>query len=587
MPVFSFRAQIMLCMLCTTVIAFCAPVYYARVVLHKAVLQETQNDILRKAEGFAQMLEGKDMDVLRPYALSAAAMGMRLSVIDAQGTVLLDTQQNDEKTKPDNHSDRPEVREALQAGQGTSLRYSLTLRDELVYAAVRCADGRVLRLAMPYVGVQEVLDKQVRSISLAACAALVVALLLALLLSAGIRRQLAHMVRVVENISLGNYDCRLRRVPGKEFMPLADAVNRMAQNINDQIKTMQDQAGQLASVLDTMDDGVLVLDGRGRVRRYNRAFMQLFPAARESQDAPVLAVVPDPHVQEAVEALLHSANESEQVREQHVQMEGVARSLNVHISAPAQPSAALGAVAVFRDVSALLRLERVRQDFVANASHELRTPLTAIQSYAETLAAMGGTAEQQQFCAVILKNSTYLRRLIDALLQLTRLEQAGTATMPMQPVDPRACLDDALAFCSAAIQARHLQVAEDIAPDLRVLGSEQHITQVFCNLLSNACRYAPEGSTLLARAQLHKDGMVALCIGDQGKGIPQAEQERVFERFYRVEKHRGQGNTGLGLAICKHIVEAHGGHIWVQSPAEGYSTLFSFTLPQAAAAKEC
>lgn len=584
MPSFSFRAQIMLCMLCTTAIAFFAPVYYVRVVLHKAVLQETQSDILRKAEGLARILEGKDIAILRPYAASAAAMGMRLSVISPEGNVLLDTEKYGNTL--DNHADRPEVREALQQGQGTALRYSLTLNDDLVYAAVHCADGRVLRLAMPYVGVQAVLDKQVRTISLVACAALAVALLLGLLLSAGIRRQLAHMVRVVENISLGNYDCRLRRVPGKEFMPLAKAVNRMAQSINDQIKTMQDQSGQLASVLDTMDDGVLVLDGSGRVRRYNRAFVQLFPAARESYDAPVLAVVPDPHVQEAVEALLHSNQKDGQVKERHVQMEGVTRSLNVHISAPAQPSAALGAVAVFRDVSALLRLERVRQDFVANASHELRTPLTAIQSYAETLAGMGGTPEQQQFCAVILKNSTYLRRLIDALLQLTRLERVGAAPMPMQPVNLRTCLDDALAFCAAAIQERRLHVQEELPQGLWALGSEQHVTQVFCNLLSNACRYAPEGSTLLARAQEH-EGMVELSIGDQGKGIPLAEQERVFERFYRVEKHRGQGNTGLGLAICKHIVEAHGGRIWVQSPAQGYSTLFSFTLPQSAAIKEC
>ena len=227
-------------------------------------------------------------------------------------------------------------------------------------------------------------------------------------------------------------------------------------------------------------------------------------------------------------------------------------------------------------IKELAELSLVQQRFVSDVSHELRTPLTAIQGYAETLISLDASPECRRFGEIILKHGVSLSRMVDDLLTLARLE-GKTGSLELSPVDPREAVSQAVGMCREALERRKCSVVMDIPETCRVRASLPHLAQVFRNLIENAGRYAPEGSSV--RISARESGPdVVIRVVDDGPGIPKADLERVFERFYQVERHRGQATTGLGLAICKHIVERHGGRIRAESPTQDGSTALVFTI---------
>ena len=290
----------------------------------------------------------------------------------------------------DNHGDRPEVVQARSEGQGYSLRASGTLHKNFAYAARNLPDGRILRLALPLDSVNLLIQKRLHVFAPMILLAVVLAVVLAAFISGAMRRSLGQMVDVVSAISRGRLQRRLRRLPGTEFAPLAEAVNRMADSIGEQVRIASDKTAQLESVLNTMSDGVLVLGPQGRIRRCNGAFARLFPQVTDMAGSPVIEVIPSPELQDAVDAMLRSAqvarsssgNGDEDLDVprslRQVQLHLGGRVFSVLISLPVLADARLGAVLVFRDISDLMQLERIRSDFVANVSHELRTPLRAM-----------------------------------------------------------------------------------------------------------------------------------------------------------------------------------------------------------------
>ncbi|MEG2172728.1 MAG: ATP-binding protein [Desulfovibrionaceae bacterium] len=594
----SFRTKIFLCMLLAIGAALSLPALYVHLSLDAQLLADAESQALREAKLTATLLAdyrpGGDLNT-RIHSLDAP--GVRISLMDAQGQVLADSSLD----KPalanlDNHADRPEFQAALAQGQGISTRYSNTLQSSTIYAAVRMKDGTIVRVAVPYAALEARLSRQLNNILWVGGAAVALALLLAWILSKKLERSLAHMVNVVEAISLGKYRRRLHAVPGSEFTTLAAAVNRMAENIDIHITTVADQKGQLLSILETMHDGVLVLDNKGRIRSCNRALLELFPAAQDNLGCAVVEAIPVPALQEAVETLLRSADSPEHAEplpenapmpQQRLQLDFAgARTLDVHMARPLNPSPSLGAVVVFHDISEVMRLERIRRDFVTNVSHELRTPLTAIQGYAETLIHLNTLPEEsRRFVEIIHKHGSYLGRMVEELLSLARLENDDDH-FPLQPTNVYDCVQGAVALCLDALHEKRVHVQVDMPETLMVHGSHTHLLQVMRNLLENACRYSPPDSAIVVRGSIqHRKAQ--LSVSDTGPGIPPQELGRIFERFYRVDKHRtsplpgGTVPTGLGLAICKHIVERHHGHIWAESPAPPAATCFTFILPLA------
>jgi two-component system phosphate regulon sensor histidine kinase PhoR len=240
-------------------------------------------------------------------------------------------------------------------------------------------------------------------------------------------------------------------------------------------------------------------------------------------------------------------------------------------------------VLVLHDISELRRLERVRRDFVANVSHEFKTPLTAIQGFAETL--LGGALEEPQnsrrFLGIIRDHAARLARLTDDLLELSQAE-AGRLELEMQPLSVSGLIEACLDTTRLKGREKNLTLAADCPSDLPLVrGDQARLREALQNLLDNAVQYTPPGGRVTVRAA-RVDGQVSIAVTDTGIGIPQADQERIFERFYRVDAARSRevGGTGLGLSIAKHLVEAHGGRIRVESEV-GRGSTFTLLLPAA------
>jgi two-component system phosphate regulon sensor histidine kinase PhoR len=574
----SFRSRLFGCFLAVAALALIVPAYCMRPALHEALLRDALDRLHQEALLVEGLLEGTGV---RNDAAILAAMErskIRCTLMDAQGVVMLDSDASG-KDAPDNHADRPEVIQAMHAGFGSATRFSATLQTEFVYAALRLQNGNILRLSMPFVGIQQRIDAQTAGVLPAAGPAIALSLLLAWFFSYRLEKSLSGMVRVVEGISLGHFSRRLHTVPGREFGPLAGAVNRMAQAIEDFVRLESDQKGQLEAILEAMAEGVLVLGARGRIRRANRALAEHFPVAAGVTGGQVVELIPSPALQDAVIDMLADTEGFGKITALQIEA-WPDKIFSVLLARPPKEAAhTIGAVAVFRDITELMRLESVRRDFVANVSHELRTPLTAIQGYAETLMDMEEVpAQGRRFAEIIRKHGIFLNSMVDELLTLSRLEN-GNAAIRREAVDPAQALNAAKHLLAQHLEQARVHITEDLAPDMPVLADSAHLEQIFCNLLENACRYAPPESAIAVR--MHPQGEEALfSVSDQGPGIPPGDLGRVFERFYRVEKHRGN-TSGLGLAICKHIVERHHGRIWVESPAADAATSFFFSLPLA------
>lgn len=581
----SFRARIFWAILLVAAVAAGLSLWLTREWLEERQLDEARTGLLREARVAGELMLRGEND-LAALTRVLDLPDLRLSLLDADGRVLAETGGVSPEGM-DNHGDRPEVVQARSGGEGYSLRASGTLHRNFAYAARRLPDGRVLRLALPLDSVNLLIQKRLHVFA----PMILLAVVLAAFISGAMRRSLGQMVDVVSAISRGRLQRRLRRLPGTEFAPLAEAVNRMADSIGEQVRIASDKTAQLESVLNTMSDGVLVLGPQGRIRRCNGAFARLFPQVTDMAGSPVIEVIPSPELQDAVDALLRSAQVARTASGsgdedldvprslRQVQLHLGGRAFSVLISLPVLADARLGAVLVFRDISDLMQLERIRSDFVANVSHELRTPLTAIQGYAETLLSMDSPEQAQHFAAIIYRHSCSLARMLEDLLVLARLEGQGGA-LELCPTECAATLEEAGSLCQTRLQERSLRLEghlEELSP---VLADDRLLTLVFRNLLENACRYAEEGTAIRVTGRVEGDDVVIRVV-DDGATIPADDLPRIFERFYQVERHRGQNSTGLGLAICKHVIERHGGRIWAESPAEDGSTAIIFTLRRA------
>ncbi len=580
---FSFQTKLFLAFSLVTILASILPGAFSSRTLYEDRLELAVKQAQAQAKIFKSILQSNpSKEQLRLILQSTRELSLRVTIMDKSGKVLEDSSFEEEMTSSlDNHKDRVEIEEAEQYGEGISIRHSNSLDVDLIYVAQSLDDGKILRVAVPLANIKNSYQTEVSFLSFMVLGVIFFCLLLSIFLASRIRKSVGEMAKVVESISLGNYHIRLREVPGRELQPLADAVNRMAKNIEEQIETSTLQQVQLETILDSLSEGVLVLDHSGQVFKYNPALEKLFPKITGDWigKQPIEAI-PIPELQVQVEKMLQNPQtDSEMMRNISFEFELPSRrSVIVYISRPAKTNPFLGAVVVFYDATKIIRLERVRSDFVSNVSHELRTPLTAIASSAEILMEMKNIDEEyKKFPEIIYKHATSLSRMVSDLLTLARVENDEEA-IELTEVSPIPALNEAIGFCQTSLDEKKCEIDIKI-PEKAILRANSFLlTQVFRNLLENACRYSQEYGVITITGEAAGNFM-QFTVADTGEGIPAQYLKRVFERFYQVDKVRSKTSSGLGLSICKHIVERHGGRIWAESPFNGKGTAIMFTIP--------
>lgn len=341
---------------------------------------------------------------------------------------------------------------------------------------------------------------------------------------------------------------------------------------------LREQAGRTAALFDRMIEGLIVVDAGGRIRLANKSAAALFEF-----DAPAVGrTILEATRNHEIAAVAGRLEQELEVLGHELRIESIAaaRFLQVNALAMRDPSgAADGAIFVFHDLTRLRQLEGLRQEFVANVSHELRTPLSLIKSATETLidGAKEDSAALGRFLQIIDKHANRLALLIDDLLLLSTLDSGGLR-LDRQAVPFRSTVQDAMDDLRPRALARDVTLENAVPASLVALADVDRLRQVISNLLDNAIKYGRAGGKARVEGLLRPDGAIEIRVVDDGPGIPREFQERIFERFYRVDKARSreQGGTGLGLAIVKHVVQAHGGQVRLESgPAGGSAFIFS------------
>ncbi len=521
-----------------------------------------------------------DPAALRSWVERMARSGARVTLIAAEGRVLADSAHDPETME--NHAGRPEIRQAFADGEGRSVRHSATLDRDLVYLALRYHPvGRapvVLRFALPLKHIDEALAELRRRLWAASLVILLVAGGVALLVSRSFSTRIERLKEFSQRVAEGDFRSLPVERGGDELAELTRALNETAAHLDRTIRSLTDERNRSAAILRSMAEGVVVISADQRILFSNQAFAHILglDAAACEGRRPV-EVVRQTDLLEVIGQVLAGR---ESVRSEVVMGTVRPRSFAV-TAAPVRADGTTGAVLVLHDISELRRLERVRRDFVANVSHEFKTPLTAIQGFAETLlaGALNDRENRRRFLEIIRDHAQRLARLTDDLLKLALIE-AGRLELEFQPVAVAELIESCIETTRIKAEQKQQTVEADCPAGLPAArGDRNRLAEVLLNLLDNAVQYTPEGGCIRMRARA-ADGNVVVTVSDTGIGIPLADQERIFERFYRVDAARSRevGGTGLGLAIAKHIVEAHGGRIWVESTV-GQGSDFHFSIP--------
>ena len=540
----------------------------------RRVLTETFKEELGRQLALGEWVLAGASDA-EPDALAreiTARVGYRVSLISPEGVVLGDSYvERGRLAQVQDHSDRPEVRGALAGEVSFAQRTSATVSTPLLYGArlvTLGGDPVVLRVAAPLTDVERAVDRAQHAVVLGGLLAMLVALIIAYLVSGALSRPLVRFVGLSQRLAEGAFDSRAPTDSGvPELDDLASALNRLTEELEARLSELRVERDGMQALIDCMAEGVIALTEDGRVFRTNRTARALLGLSDVRVGAPIQEVVGHTGLRN-----LLAESPVRPVSAQEIQYG------DVHLIVSSRTLDQGGAVTTLLDVSEIRRLEQVRRDFVANASHELKTPLTSIRGYAETLLE-GDPPEdlRQGFIESIRNNALRLQRLVDDLLDLSRLESGGWLARP-ELVLVADSVYDAWSWCAEAALEKEIELTVDA--DVTVLADRRGLGQVFRNLLENAVRHSDHGGEVHVGARTDDDGMVRVEVSDRGEGIPPKALPRIFERFYRADSARARdvGGTGLGLAIVRHLLEGMGGRVEAESQV-GSGTTIRCTLP--------
>lgn len=573
-----------LVLLCSLVLV----IWFVSQTLRDFYLAQTEADLLARARLIAHQVRDRFEPDAAPWIdelckILGAQTGSRITVVLADGRVLGDSDQAPRQMS--NHASRPEIVPNRSGEIGRSVRYSHSVNKSMMYVALPVLHGEdyqgSVRVSVATATIEATL-RQVRWQMLSGGALIGVLIsLFSWWLSRRISRPLEEMKQGVERFARGELETRLQVGGSEEIRSLAEAMNRMAGELNDRIHTVLRQRNEIEAVLASMVEGVLAVDVDDRLLRLNRAAGEMLGISpQQAVGRPVQEVIRKVDLQRFIATTLASRQPVEQdlvlrgARDRYLQAHGT-RLLG-------SEGRQLGALIVLNDITRLRRLETIRSDFVANVSHELKTPITAIKGFVETLldGALEEPEEARRFLGIVMRQAERLNAIIEDLLDLSRIEQESDLDrVPLAPEKIGALLGSARQICLTRARQDQVRVRVECPEDLVAEVNAALLEQAVTNLIDNAIKYSPADSEVTVSAEATSAGL-EIRVVDRGCGIAEEHLSRLFERFYRVDKARSRklGGTGLGLAIVKHIIQAHGGEVGVQS-TPGQGSVFSLRIP--------
>lgn len=509
--------------------------------------------------------------------------GVRITVIDRWGIVAADSEQD--PATMENHGTLPEIHTAGVTGVGVSTRFNSKTKKEMMYLAVPVRDQTdtlvgFVRVAIPLTIVKQRLWNLSGMIALWVVIGLLLALLIGLVFSKRVISRLININSVVKSIISGDLTSKVRATGNDEVGDLGNSINEMARELADRLDALLLERAKLLAVFSGMVEGVIAIDSDDTVIHMNSIAGKLLGVDPSvSIGRRIWEAV---RVKEVIDIIITARDEAREIRGKINRLIG---SINTSIEMVASPMGGsdhkvTGAVLMLHDVTELRKLESVRRDFVANAAHELQTPLTAIRGMVETILDDESMSPEQQsrFLSKIRAQTVRLSNIVEDLLTISKLE-SRERSIQLSEVDIRSAVSTAVGNFVERAKAKHITLQfEAPSETMMVKGNEEALQQIIGNLLDNAIKYTPAGGKVWVRTRI-EGGTAVIEVEDNGIGIEPKDQERIFERFYRVDQGRSRelGGTGLGLSIVKHLVNALNGEVSVES-APGKGSIFRVIL---------
>jgi len=508
----------------------------------------------------------------------------RITIILSSGKVIYDTREN--PVVMDNHSDRPEVIDALNGKTGSSLRYSKTLNLDLVYVALplHVEGGKttmVVRAAMPLKDIDKPFSDIYYAFVIGGIAIMVIAGGLSFLISKRIFKPINNIKIAAESYAKGDFSHKIYPAGDKDLNKVTDSLNEMASQLDQRLRIIGEQKNIQQAVLESMKEGVLAVDYDERILLVNNTAQDILLIPKKDVIGKTLQeVVRVSEIQKFFKKILNEGGlqEAEIIitlgKEKTLQLTGtILYDIN---------DKSIGALVVLNDISNLKFIDTIKKDLVANVSHELKTPITTIKGFIETLkdGAIKDPVDADRFLDIISKHIERLNLIIDDLLSLSKLERKETvenANKSEQLIAP--LLNSVVEDYTFKAKDKNISISVNCENTLRANVNSMLIEQALSNLIDNAIKYS-DINTQIEVNSFKENGNLSIVVKDQGWGIESEHIPRLFERFYRVDKSRSRevGGTGLGLAIVKHVANVHGGTVKVESTVNKGST-FSIVIP--------
>lgn len=508
----------------------------------------------------------------------------RITIIAADGQVLADSHYD--ISEMDNHRDRPEVVQAIRSGSsGNAIRYSNTIGEEMLYYAVPVRDQGeligILRTARPLKFIRSVLIEDIKSYLFFFVILAAITILLGWRLTNSIVKPLETVTETAEKISEGDLTQRIPvRKYNSEIEKLARMFNYMAEELEEKITEISQEKNRIEAILESMVDGVIAVDKEGKISLINPAARRIFNIEAEKIKGKEIISSLFNH---RIDMYLQRAFDKKESISREIKYKNPEQKIIQATFIPLldEKDNVNGGVIVLTDITELRKLETVRNDFVANVSHELRTPLTSMVGYLDTL--LESDIEDQEtrdrFLKIIKEETDRLSILIKDLFNLSKIE---SQSFDLKAENFEEVLTKVVNLLEKNAEDKKIdftvQIPDDLPPVYMV---REQIKQVLINLIDNAIKYTPAGGKINIKVEKEGD-KVYFSVKDNGIGIPRSDQERIFERFYRVDKARSRvlGGTGIGLSIVRNIIKQHGSEIQVKS-REGEGSEFYFYLKAA------